>query len=188
VTIPGWLTSTLASDATGGSGALAPWIAALSPAVIVVGRAVVVGVGRDDNSPMREVPALATPGCVVVVGGAGESRTAVLGDLVARELLNAGVAAVVTDGLIRDAAAVAALGLPVWARGTTSVASRKDGVGYTGGVIPIGGAVVHDDDLVIADGDGVVVWPTGDVTELTERAEAKRQADDRRQAALDSER
>lgn len=186
--MPEWLSSTLASDATGGIGALAPWISSLSSAATVAGPAVVVGVGRDDNSPMRDVAARATPGCVIVIGGGGESRTAVLGDLVARELLNAGVAAVVTDGLIRDADAVAALGLAVWARGATSVASRKDGVGYAGGVVPIGGAVVRDGDLVIADGDGVVVWAADDVDRLLERADAKRRADEQREAALTSDR
>lgn len=183
MTIPGWLTSTLASDATGGSGALAPWIAALSPAVIVVGRAVVVGVGRDDNSPMRDVPgAVAHAGTVLVVGGAAESRTAVLGDLVARELLRAGVVAVVTDGCIRDAVAVVELGIPVWCRGVTSVASRKDGLGYVGGVVPIAGAVVSDGDLVIADADGVVVWPAAFLDSLQSKAEAKQRADEKRLA------
>src|SRR3954454_5126434 len=100
--LPDWMSSTLAADGAGGQGALPPWIRALSPEATVVGPALVVAVGRDDNSPMRDVPSrVSTPRTVLVVAGATESTTAVLGDLVAAELLCASVSAVVTDGLIR---------------------------------------------------------------------------------------
>jgi regulator of RNase E activity RraA len=189
VQIPDWLTSTLAADgaqAAGapGAGALPATIRALSPEATVAGPALVVAVTRDDNSPMRDVAAaVRAPGTVLVVAGASESRTAVLGDLVARELLAAGVAAVVTDGLVRDSRAVAELGLPVWARGTTPVASRKDGTGRVGGDVVIGGVQVRDGDLVVADADGVVVWPAATVEDRLARADEKRRADDARLAA-----
>jgi regulator of RNase E activity RraA len=50
--------------------------------------------------------------------------------------------------------------------------------------VTVGGVVVHDGDLVVADADGVVVWPAVDVAELLARADAKRQADDERLARL----
>jgi len=179
--IPDWLSSTLAADGAGGAGALPSWIRALSPEATVAGPALVVTVTRDDNSPMREVPSrVTTPGTVLVVAGAAESRTAVLGDLVAAEICRAGVVAVVTDGLIRDSRAVAASGLPVWARGTTPVASRKDGTGAVGGQVEIGGVTMRDGDLVVADADGVVVWPAADVEDLLRRADDKRLADEAR--------
>ena len=181
--LPDWLSSTLAADGAGGSGALPPWITALSPEATVAGPALVVTVGRDDNSPMKQVPAaVTTPGTVLVVAGATESRTAILGDLVAADLVAAGIAAVVTDGLIRDSRAVAALGLPVWARGVTPVASRKDGVGSVGGSVVIGGVPVTDGDVVVADADGVVVWPAAQAAAFLERADAKRVADDAKAA------
>src|SRR3954462_15622871 len=90
VDVPGWLSSTLAADAASGQGALPGWIRALSPEATVAGPALVVTVTRDDNSPMREVPSrVTTPGTVLVVAGAAESRTAVLGDLVAAEIARA---------------------------------------------------------------------------------------------------
>jgi len=181
--LPEWLSSTLAADGSGGVGALPPWIRALSPETTVAGPALVVEVTRDDNSPMRVVPdQVPGPGTVLIVAGAGESRTAVLGDLVAAEMLRAGVVAVVTDGLIRDSRAVAALGLAVWARGTTPVASRKDGSGRVGGEVVIAGVPVADGDVVVADADGVVVWPVDAVTDNLARADAKRRADEQRAA------
>src|SRR4051794_13806503 len=177
--LPDWLSSTLASDGAGGVGALPPWITALSPDATVTGPALVVTVGRYDNSPMKQVPAAVTaPGTVLVVAGAGESKTAILGDIVAADLVAAGVVAVVTDGLIRDSRAVADLGLAVWARGVTPVASRKDGVGSVGGSVVIGGVPVSDEDVVVADADGVVIWPAAQVASYLQAADAKRQADE----------
>jgi 4-hydroxy-4-methyl-2-oxoglutarate aldolase len=179
--VPEWLSSTLAADGAAGQGALPPWIRALSPDATAAGPALVVTLGRDDNTPMRAVPSAVTQaGTILVVAGASESRTAVLGDLVAADLLAAGIVGVVTDGLIRDSRAVAGLGLPVWARGVTPVASRKDGVGAIGGQVTIGGVVVSDGDLVVADVDGVVVWPAGRYDEFLAAAEAKRRQDESR--------
>src|SRR3954471_4752846 len=84
--LPAWMSSTLAADGAGGQGALPPWIVALSPEATVVGPALVVTVGPDDNSPRKQVPgALTGDGTVLVIAGASESRPAVLGDLVAAE-------------------------------------------------------------------------------------------------------
>jgi regulator of RNase E activity RraA len=179
-----WLASTLAADATGGAGVLPASISARSRGAAVVGAALTVTVVRDDNSPMRQVPAAVSgPGTVLVVAGAAESRTAILGDLVARDLLAAGVIGVVTDGPIRDSVAVHSLGLPVWSRGVTPIASAKSGAGHVGGVVVIGGIAVADGDIVVADDDGAVVWPAAEVGRLTEAALAKRASDDARAAA-----
>src|SRR3954447_24381881 len=161
--LPDWLSSTLAADGSSGRGALPPWIRAMSPDATVAGPALVVAVGRDDNSPMRDVAShVSAAGTLLVVAGAGESTTAILGDLVAAELLRAGIVAVVTDGLIRDSRAAGAAGVLVGARGTTRVASRKDGIGRVGGDVVMGGVPVSDGDLVVADADGGVLWPTAD--------------------------
>lgn len=182
--IPDWLASTLASDATGGAGAIHT-LRALSPQATVAGPALVVMLSTDDNLAMRDVPAAVTSAhTVLVVAGAEQSRTAILGDLVARELMASGVVAVVTDGLIRDSQTVAELGLPVWARGTTPIASKKGGPGQVGGEVSIGGVTVRDGDLVVADADGVVVWPAVDVEALLAKADAKQRADEERLARL----
>jgi regulator of RNase E activity RraA len=183
--LPDWLSSTVASDATSGAGVLAADLRALSPEAAVAGPALVVSVSLNDNLAMRDVPAaVEQPGTVLVVAGGAHSRTAVLGDLVARELLAAGVVAVVTDGPIRDSRAVAELGLAVWARGVTPIASSKNGPGSVGGSVEIGGVEVSDGDVVVADVDGVVVWPKAAVDELLVKAEAKQRADAERLARL----
>lgn len=183
--LPDWLSSTVASDATGGAGALGEGVGALSRERTIAGPALVAQTSLNDNLVMKEVPgAVPGPGTVLVVAGASQSRTAILGDLVARELLAAGIVAVVTDGPIRDSLAVAELGLAVWAKGTTPVASAKNGPARVGGSVEIAGVTVNDGDLVVADADGVVVWPAADVETLLVKAEAKQRADEERLAAL----
>jgi regulator of RNase E activity RraA len=187
--LPAWLNATLASDASAGAGVLPPWIRALSPAATLAGPALVVAVSRDDNSAMKQaLESITAPGAMLVVAGASESRSAILGDLMAREFLAAGVFGVVTDGLIRDSREVADLGLAVWARGVTPIAPNKNAPGHVGGSVTVAGVIVHDGDIMVADADGVVVWPAERVDELLERAEARRQSDEERLARITGDR
>ncbi|HEV7213909.1 MAG TPA: RraA family protein [Chloroflexota bacterium] len=182
---PDWLSATLASDATAGRGVLPPWITALGPDNRVVGPAFVVHASQDDNAAVVQAAATPPPpGCVLVVGGQSTSRTATIGDLMALELRNLGVAGLVTDGLVRDAQEIRRLGLPVWCRGVTPTASAKRGPGLVGGAVIVGGALVRDGDLVIADGDGVVIWPAADYQELLAKAQTKLDSDNARLARL----
>lgn len=183
--LPEWLSATLAADATGGRGALAPWIRAQQAGQRLVGPALVVALSRDDNAGVAEAAAAVdVPGTVLVLAGAAESRTACLGDLLARELRAAGVGGVVTDGLIRDGAEVAGVGLAVWCRGRTPAASAKRGPFRVGGAVPVGGVVVADGDVVVADDDGVVVWPAGERAGLLAAAADKQRRDAARLARL----
>jgi 4-hydroxy-4-methyl-2-oxoglutarate aldolase len=183
--IPGWLAATLASDATEGQGVLPHTIVALRTGSRVIGPARVVLVSQDDNLAVRKVmEAPPAPGSVLVVAGGSMSRTAVIGDLIALEMQNAGIAGLVTDGLVRDSQEIRALGFNVWCRGVTPTASRKNGPAHIGGSVSIGGTVIRDGDLVIADDDGVVIWPQEHVDELLVRAEAKLKQDNERLARL----
>src|SRR5436305_251179 len=101
---PAWLTSTLASNATEGRGVLPPWIASLKRDARVVGPAFVALMSQDDNLSVREaIKASPPPGSVLVVAGGSTSRTATTGGLMALEMQQAGIVALVTDGLVRDA-------------------------------------------------------------------------------------
>ena len=183
---PDWLASTLASDATEGRGVLPPWIGSLKPDARVVGPAFVALMSQDDNLSVRE--AIQTPhasGSVLVVGGGSTSRTATIGGLMALEMQNSGIVALVTDGLVRDAREIRQMQqFAVWCRGVTPAASNKLGPVVVGGSISIGGVVVRDGDLVIADDDGVVIWPKEQIDALLGIADVKRQQDNARLARL----
>ena len=182
---PAWLTATLASDATEGQGVLPNIILPLRSASRLVGPARVVLMSQDDNLAVRKVmetpPA---PGTVLVAAGGSASRTATIGGLMALEMQNAGIAGLVTDGLVRDSREIRESGFAVWCRGVTPAASNKNGPALIGGSVSIGGTVIRDGDLVIADDDGVVIWPQERIDELLTRAQAKLQQDNARLARL----
>jgi len=186
---PDWLASTLASDATAGRGVLPPWIGPLKPGVRAVGPAFVALMSQDDNLSVREaMHASPQPGSVLVVAGGSTSRTATIGGLMALEMQNAGIVALVTDGLVRDAGEIRQMQqFSVWCRGVTPIASHKNGPAVVGGTVSLGGTIIRDGDLVIADDDGVVIWPQEHIDDLLIRAKAKFQQDNARLARLQEE-
>jgi 4-hydroxy-4-methyl-2-oxoglutarate aldolase len=186
---PDWLASTLASDATEGRGVLPSWISPLKPGVQAIGPAFVALVGQDDNLSVREaIQASPSPGSVLVVAGGSTSRTATIGGLMALEMQKAGIVALVTDGLVRDARDIRQMQqFSVWCRGVTPAASYKRGPVVVGGSISIGGILIRDGDLVIADEDGVVIWPKEQIDVLLGKANAKLQEDNARLAQLQQE-
>ncbi len=182
---PTWLTTTLASDATQGQGILPNTILPLQPSSHIIGPARVVVVSQDDNLSVRK--ALEAPpatGSVFVVIGSSTSRTAIIGGLMALEMQNVGIIGLVTDGLVRDSREIRGLGFEVWCRGVTPIASQKNGPALVGGTVSFGGTIIRDGDLVIADDDGVVIWPQEHIDELLITAEAKLQQDNARLTQL----
>jgi 4-hydroxy-4-methyl-2-oxoglutarate aldolase len=165
------LSSTLASDAAGCQGVLDPILSALRRGASVAAPAATVSVTLDDNLDVRRaLQEGGLRGKVLVVAGGSRSRAACIGGNVARELADAGVIAVVTDAPVRDSAEIAALGLPVWSRGLTPIRPGKSGGGDVGGQVELAGVTVRPGDWVIADDDGIVVWPQERLDELTSKA------------------
>jgi regulator of RNase E activity RraA len=154
----------------------------------VIGPAHVVLMSRDDNLAVREALAHPpAPGAVLVAAGGSASRTATIGGLMALEMQRAGIAGLVTDGLVRDSQEIRESGFAVWCRGVTPIASNKHGPVVNGSPVAIGGTVIRAGDLVIADDDGVVIWPQERITALLGKAEAKLQQDTARLAQLRGE-
>jgi regulator of RNase E activity RraA len=141
---------------------------------------------QDDNLSVREaIKASPPPGSVLVVAGGSTSRTATIGGLMALEMQQAGIVALVTDGLVRDARDIRQMQqFSVWCRGVTPAASHKLGPVVVGGSVSLGGTIIRDGDLVMADEDGVVIWPKELIEALLGRAQAKLQQDDARLARL----
>jgi regulator of RNase E activity RraA len=106
-------------------------------------------------------------GAIAVVDAMGTTDAGIFGDILCARMAKRGVAALITDGVVRDLAGVLATGLPVWCRGTAAPAS-VNGLTFVGWQEPIGcgGVAVMPNDVIVADGDGAVVIPAelvGDV-------------------------
>lgn len=139
----------------------------------VVGRAFTVNTRPGDNKAFHEAIDAAEPGDVLVVAGGGEANRALMGELMAERAALNGIAGIVVDGAVRDAAGIEELGLPVWAVGVTPAGPYRHGPGHLQVPVSVGGVVCMPGDLVVADADGVVVVPALDAERTLEAAKQK---------------
>ncbi|MGW2311946.1 fumarylacetoacetate hydrolase family protein [Actinomadura luteofluorescens] len=115
--------------------------------------------GGGMNAQKRAVEEL-RPGQVLVMDARRDASSGTIGDILALRALRRGAAGVVTDGGLRDSAAVAGLDLPVFHAGAhPAVLGRRHVPWDTGLPIACGGALVQPGDVLVGDADGVVVIP-----------------------------
>jgi len=153
-----------------------------APPVRVVGRAFTLRFvpAREDlatpaswASPISTRAAIeAMPaGCIAVVDALGVTDAGIFGDILCGRMQKRGVAAVVSDGVVRDVQGVMATGLPVWCQGTAAPASVA-GLTFVGWQEPVGcgGVAVFPNDVVVADADGAIVIPAALLAEVIAEA------------------
>jgi regulator of RNase E activity RraA len=106
-------------------------------------------------------------GCIAVVGAMGITDAGIFGDILCARMKQRGVAALVTDGAVRDLAGVRGTGLPVWCQGVAAPPSVA-GLTFVNWQEPIGcgGVAVYPDDVIVADDDGAVLIPAALVAEV----------------------
>ncbi len=154
-------------DALLGRGALDAAIKPLDPGKAqFVGSALPCESFADDNLAILAALALAKPGDVLVVQADGFGRTAVVGDNVAMMAKNAGIAAIVIDGMARDLDGILAAGLPIHCRGITPNSCVKNGPGRVGFPIVAGGVAIQPGDVLIGDRDGVVAFAQASLADI----------------------
>ena len=107
-------------------------------------------------------------GCVAVVDAMGVTDAGIFGDILCARMKKRGVAALVTDGVVRDVAGVLGTGLPVWCDGVAASPSVA-GLTFVNWQEPIGcgGVAIFPDDVIVVDADGAVVIPKAIVDEVT---------------------
>ncbi|HSR98130.1 MAG TPA: ribonuclease activity regulator RraA [Kofleriaceae bacterium] len=99
-------------------------------------------------------------GCIAVVDAMGVTDAGIFGDILCARMRKREVAALVTDGVIRDCAGILETELPVWCDGIAAPPSVA-GLTFIGWQQPIacGGVAVFPDDIIMVDRDGAVVIP-----------------------------
>jgi regulator of RNase E activity RraA len=151
------------SDSLGrctGSTGLLPF--GVGPEDFMCGQAFTVRIRPGDNLMVHKAIMLIQPGDVLIIDGGGDVSQSVLGGNIRLQLMMKGVAGLVLDGALRDAAEFAEGGFPTYARAAQHRGPSKDGPGEINVPISCAGMVVHPGDLVIGDVDGVVIVPFGD--------------------------
>ncbi len=110
-------------------------------------------------------------GCIAVVDAMGVADAGIFGDILCARMHKRGVAALVTDGVVRDVAGVRATGLPVWCAGAAAPPSVA-GLTFVSWGEPIGcgGVAVFPDDVVVVDDDGAVLIPAALLADVVAEA------------------
>ncbi|MAZ18252.1 MAG: hypothetical protein CL535_18250 [Ahrensia sp.] len=170
-------------DAMGRAGAMHRHIAPIVPGSFCGTALTVRTVPRDNLAPWAAL-SVAKPGDVLVVA-AGSDDVSVMGDVLIGMARNAGIVAVVTDGLVRDIAGLEAVGIPVLARGLSPNSPFKNGPGEVGGSVSIGGVVVSPGDVVLGDRDGAVVVPASRIGEVVGKLDAIKAKERKMESAVE---
>lgn len=143
------------------------------PGARIVGPAVTVLTASGDNKVVHAAMDAALPGEIIVINGMGDMNRALIGELMGEKAYALGLGGFVIDGCVRDGEALAEIPMPVFARGLTPAGPYKNGPGYIGRPIAMGGVVVEVGDIIMADADGVAVIRRADVATVVGRAEEK---------------
>jgi regulator of RNase E activity RraA len=118
---------------------------------------------RSTRGAIEDMP----EGVITVVDAMGVTDSGIFGDILCARMQQRGVAALVTDGAVRDVTGVLDTHLPVWCAGASAPPSVA-ALTFVNWQEPIGcgGVAVFPDDVIVVDRDGAVVIPQALVQEI----------------------
>lgn len=118
---------------------------------------------RSTRGAIEDMP----QGCIAVVDAMGTRDAGIFGDILCARMQQRKVAALITDGVVRDLAGVLGTGLPVWCDGVAAPPSVA-GLTFVNWQEPIGcgGVAVFPNDIIVADADGAVLIPQAMLDEV----------------------
>jgi 5-oxopent-3-ene-1,2,5-tricarboxylate decarboxylase/2-hydroxyhepta-2,4-diene-1,7-dioate isomerase len=132
--------------------------------------------GGGMNAQKRAIEQI-RPGEILVIEARGEPTAGTIGDILALRAQVRGAVGIVTDGAIRDSAALAALDIPVYhAAAHPAVLGRRHVPWETDVTVACAGVTIQPGDILVGDADGVVVLPPAIAAEiLADAREQERQ-------------
>nr|WP_226986163.1 ribonuclease activity regulator RraA [Ramlibacter tataouinensis] len=119
------------------------------------------------RAAIEDMPA----GCIAVVDAMGVQDAGIFGDILCARMAKRGVAALVSDGVVRDLHGVLGTNLPVWCSGAAAPASVTS-LTFVAWQQPVacGGVAVFPGDVVVCDDDGAVLIPAALLDHVLEHA------------------
>jgi RraA family protein len=151
---------------------------------VLAGPAFTVKQRPGDNLLIHKAIDLAEAGDVVVVDAGGDLTNALLGELMAAHAEQRGLAGIVLNGAIRDAATIRAGRFPIYAAGITHRGPYKDGPGEINVPIAIDGMIIEPGDLILGDDDGLVSVSFAEVDGIYAAARQKHEAEEKQMLAI----
>ncbi len=130
-----------------------------------------ITVFQDRSHPQRKAVEECPHGAVMVIDSRKDPRAASAGSILVTRMMKRGVAGVVTDGGFRDAPEIAKLAIPTFhvrpAAPTNLTCHQAIDINVP---IGCGDAPVFPGDVIVGDGDGVVVIPAHIAEEIADEA------------------
>ena len=126
-----------------------------------------------DNLAIHVAVARAPAGHVLVVDVGSERELGYWGEVLTTGAQARGLAGLVIDGCVRDVAALAAQGFPVFSTGIALPGATKDRPGTIGHPAAVGGVEVTLGDWLVGDVDGVTVVPGDAVADVVAAGQAR---------------
>jgi 4-hydroxy-4-methyl-2-oxoglutarate aldolase len=144
-------------EASGREGLIDLDLHQLIPGSRAAGPARTVRCGQGDNLMVHAVMDKAQPGDILVLTMPKPEPVALVGDLLATQAKERGVAGLLVDAAVRDSEDLQELGLPIWARWIRVKGATKTEVGGIDEPVEVGGATIRSGDAVVLDVDGAIV-------------------------------
>ncbi len=130
-----------------------------------------LSVFQDRAHPQRKAVEECPPGAVFVIDSRKDPRAASAGSILVSRLMKRGVAGVVTDGGFRDSPEIARLGIPAYHHRPSAPTNLTLHQALDINVpIGCGDVAVWPGDVVVGDGEGVVVIPAHLADEIAAEA------------------
>ena len=130
-----------------------------------------ISVFQDRAHPQRKAVEECPPGAVMVIDSRKDARAASAGGILVSRLMKRGVAGVVTDGGFRDSPEIAQLDIPAYHNRPSAPTNLTHHQALDINVpIGCGDVPVWPGDVVVGDGEGVVVIPAHLVDEIASEA------------------
>jgi 4-hydroxy-4-methyl-2-oxoglutarate aldolase len=171
-------------EAIGRAGYLGPGLRPIQDGSRVGGTAVTAVCWPGDNLMIHAAAEQCQPGDLLVVTTASPSMDGMFGELLATSLAARGVRGLVIEAGVRDVAELRAMGFPVWSAAVSAQGTVKETAGAVNVPVSIGGQIVRPGDAIIADDDGVVCVPRGDVRQALAAAQARVTKEEQARKAL----
>ena len=171
-------------EAIGRAGYLGPGLRPIQDGSRVGGTAVTALCWPGDNLMIHAAVEQCQAGDLLVVTTASPSTDGLFGELLATSLAARGVRGLVIEAGVRDVAELRAMGFPVWSAAVSAQGTVKETAGAVNVPVSVGGQIVRPGDAIIADDDGVVCVPRGDVGQALTAARARAAKEERNRAEL----
>jgi 4-hydroxy-4-methyl-2-oxoglutarate aldolase len=159
------------SDCMGRFNAMTSDMRPLFEGIRLVGTAVTVKTLAADLAAAFKAIDVCRPGDIVVIDSHGSAHTAFWGENMTMSALNRGVIAAVIDGACRDVEEIRKIRFPVVCKGVVPNVGAIAGYGDVNVSVQCAGVAVAPGDIVVVDGNGVVVVPRTEAAVILQKAQ-----------------